>query len=369
MTRFINNTFDPPGIGALSIAGYFNGGSLIFTNNYLEGTIQPGGTIGYGLILAGYQYRSLVENNYFALTNLRAPILEDFTDTGGCFSTVRFTNNISGGGEGIFVDQTLNCGGGGNGHGAAGGLFEHNLSGNQSIGPFLITNSGGNYSISKTPAGYQPVLLFNDPTIHSSAQSISTEEAPDRGLVIPYLIAPTFRCRISDNSGVNTTWTNGSWGTAPQSYISCADGGFHGPVVGTVNGQTAETQNNKGIANGYAPLDANGKVPAANLPTSQNTHGASGQMEPKVAVIPGNGLFSSTSYINHIICTGGGTPTLADYFVGQQITIVATDAGDCHIQAASGAAIFGNGKPSNRLTIPAGTALKLVFDGTYFRVE
>ena len=368
-TRFINNTFDPPAPSALAIAGYFNGGTLLFANNYLEGTVQPGGTIGYGLILAGYQYRSIIENNYFGLTNVRAPILEDFTDTGGCFSVVRFTNNVSGGAEGIFVDQTLDCGGGGNGHGASGGLFEHNLSGNESIGPVLITDSGGNYSVSKSTPSNQPVLLFNDPWIHSSPQSISTEEAPNRGLVIPNLIAPTFRCHINDNSGKNTTWSNGSWGTDPQSFISCADGSFHGPVVGTVNGHTAETQNNKGTPNGYAPLDAAGKVPLANLPANQNTHGTSGQLDPRVAIFPANGLFSSTSYFNHIICTGGGTPTLADYFTGQQFTIVAAGTADCHIQAASNAAIFGNTKLSNRLNIPAGTSLKLVFDGTYFRVE
>jgi hypothetical protein len=36
----------------------------------------------------------------------------------------------------------------------------------------------------------------------------------------------------------------------------------------TVKGSIVETQNNKGVSNGYAGLDANGKVPAEQLPAS-----------------------------------------------------------------------------------------------------
>lgn len=45
---------------------------------------------------------------------------------------------------------------------------------------------------------------------------------------------------------------------------------------GVIDLTLKEDKANKGVANGYAPLDANAKVPVANLPAHKSTHATGG---------------------------------------------------------------------------------------------
>ena len=88
----------------------------------------------------------------------------------------------------------------------------------------------------------------------------------------------------------NTVGTDGDYYLNTTSYCLYgpkASGAWPSPCVSSVRqlGYVAENVDNKGVAGGYAPLDANGLVPAANLPPTSGINGTS---------MPGNNASDQT---------------------------------------------------------------------------
>jgi hypothetical protein len=85
---------------------------------------------------------------------------------------------------------------------------------------------------------------------------------------------------VQDNAGSNRTDVTISSSGSGGGAVSSVDG-HTGTVVLTASdiesnlGFTPENAVNRNTANGYCPLDANGRVPVANLPTSSGSSGSS----------------------------------------------------------------------------------------------
>lgn len=63
----------------------------------------------------------------------------------------------------------------------------------------------------------------------------------------------------------------GQWGSVLNDFLSQSHNTDGSLKTSAVSGAGAEQTDNKGVANGYAPLDGSGQVPAANLPAASTT--------------------------------------------------------------------------------------------------
>ena len=90
---------------------------------------------------------------------------------------------------------------------------------------------------------------------------------------------------------------------------------------------TKEDKANKGVANGYAPLDATGKVPALNLPASSGTGDASAQITThNSATTSVHGIANTANLVltNDARLTDSRTPTAHTHAISQVTNLQAT---------------------------------------------
>lgn len=94
----------------------------------------------------------------------------------------------------------------------------------------------------------------------------------------------------------------GTWGSILNDFLSVSHNSDGTLKTSAVSSSGAELASHKGVANGYAPLDANAKLPTANVPVAV----------PPVALTDAATIATDASLGNHFRVTLAGSRTLGN---------------------------------------------------------